>query len=239
MHFCLAWSLMLFFSTIKSDVSTPTAPPQNEATIGSTSASCGGRWTPLIKSAYDLPPMPSLTWIIGATSPPNRIIAATVSPYRLVYSLRVFSFTGGKKGMNDGYDSSSALLVPFLIRCWIRSLLTSSMSKKILFCRDWMFISSSLFCISLNDLTLSLLSMMQKFSGSALKSSSCSPPASPPAARARTRRLFVRPSGSNAGAAGVRDVRGLIADAGDDSGRCPAQQQPMCARADAFMGVSL
>jgi len=92
--------------------------------------------------------------------------------------------------MNDGYDSSVSLDVSpgpsigadddtvfILIRCWILSLLTSSISRKILFRRDWMLSSSSSFCISLNDLTLSLLSMMQKFSGRALKSSSSSFPA--------------------------------------------------------------
>lgn len=48
-------------STTSSAETTPTAPPQNEATIGSTSASCAGRCMLWMNSGYEEPAGPTTT----------------------------------------------------------------------------------------------------------------------------------------------------------------------------------
>ena len=51
----LACMSELLTSTSSRVVRTPTAPPQNEATMGSTAANCPGRCIFLMKSAYVVP----------------------------------------------------------------------------------------------------------------------------------------------------------------------------------------
>ena len=54
-HACEPHTFALFTSTTSSIDNTPTAPPVNDATMGSTSLSCFGRPTLVINSAYDVP----------------------------------------------------------------------------------------------------------------------------------------------------------------------------------------
>ena len=130
-----------------------------------------------MKSRYDLPPKPSLTSKEGDTNPPNNIIPITANPYTLVYNFNVSSFTGGKNGMKDGYDSlfrdssSTVLIGSLLILCCTLSRRTSSMRRNILFLRDWIFSSSSSICMFAKFLTDSRDSMIQKLSGRATESS--------------------------------------------------------------------